>query len=146
MKSETEFIELPGDLIKEMNRLDKSMAVLTPAVDGRVVEAAAAHFAQRPLQAPRPQQVSRPQRMAGPTRRWAMAGTLAASLVIGVLLVRMQTGIETQRLASDIDGSGVVDILDAFALARLNSGQSSAAQVEIDSFIMEIVSLNGTPL
>ena len=132
MKSEPESIELPGDLIGEMERLDKSMAVLTPAVDRRITAAAAAHFRQRP------------QRARPVARRWAMAGGLAASLVIGVFLVRMQTTPGSGPLANDIDGSGVVDILDAFALARINQGPPAAAQPEIDALMASIVALNGS--
>ena len=132
MKPERESIELPGGLIQEMERLDKSMAVLTPAVDRRIGAAAATHFRQQP------------ERARPAARRWAMAGGLAASLVIGVSVVRMQTTMEPEPLANDIDGSGVVDILDAFALARINPGRAAAAQAEIDALIMNIVALNGT--
>ena len=132
MKSESEPIELPSDLIREMKRLDKSLAVLTPDVDRRVAAAAAEHFRQRP------------ERARPATRRWAMASGLAASLVIGVFLVRLQTTPGPEPLANDIDGSGVVDILDAFALARMNQGPPAAAQAEIDALITNIVALNGT--
>lgn len=129
MNPETESIELPNDVVEGLKRLDKSMALLTPAVDGRVVDAAAAHFEER--RDPR-----RPIR-----RRWAVAGTLAASLVVGVFLVRMQTGMESAMLANDFDGSGAVDILDAFALARMD--EERVAQTQIDALIADIVALNG---
>ena len=132
MKSESERIELPSDLIREMKRLDKSLAVLTPDVDRRVAAAAAEHFRRRPARA------------RAATRRWAMAGGLAASLVIGVFLVRMQTTPGSAPLANDIDGSGVVDILDAFALTRMNQGPPAASQAEIDALITNIVALNVT--
>ena len=129
MNTETEFIELPDDVVEGLKRLDKSVAVLTPAVDRRVTDAAAAHFAERPDR-------RRPAR-----RRWAVAGTLAASLAVGVFLVRMQTGMEPAVLANDFDGSGAVDILDAFALARMD--EERVAQGRIDSLIADIVALNG---
>ena len=129
MNPEFESIELPNDVVEEVKRLDKSVAVLTPAVDRHVAAAAAAHFAQRP-------DTARPMRS-----RWAVAGTLAASLVVGVFLLRVQSDLDTDRLANDIDGSGVVDILDAFALARMNG--TPASQAEIDALIMNVVSLNG---
>ena len=132
MKPDPESIELPGDLIQEMERLDKSLAVFTPDVDRRVAAAAAAHFRHRP------------ERARPATRRWAMAGGLAASLVIGVFLARLQTTPGPDPLANDIDGSGVVDILDAFALARMNQSPPAAAQAEIDALITNIVALNGT--
>ena len=73
-----------------------------------------------------------------------MAGGLAASLVIGVFVVRMQTNSGPGPLANDIDGSGVVDILDAFALARMNQGPKAAVQTEIDALITNVVALNRT--
>lgn len=130
MSSESESIELPGELVEGLRRLDKSVAVLTPAVDRRVAEAAAAHFEDRP------------ERAYPKLRRWAVAGTLAASLAVGVFLVRTQTDMESAMLANDIDGSGVVDILDAFALARMNDAEAS--QAPIDRLIRDIVALNGT--
>ncbi len=130
MNPEPETIELPGDIVERLERLDKSVSVLTPAVDRQVREAAAVHFVQRP------------DRVRSTSRRWAVVGTLAASLVAGVFLVPMQTGMEATMLANDIDGSGVVDILDAFALARTDRAPGS--QAEIDALIRDIVALNGT--
>jgi len=132
MNRENETTELPGDLVREMQRLDKSLAVLTPAVDRKVTAAAAAHFRHRPAS-------GRPA-----TTRRAIAGALAASLVIGVFAVRLQTGVEREPLANDMDGSGVVDILDAFELASRKRGSPSRSQEEIDALIREIVALNGS--
>ncbi len=130
MNPEPETVELPRDLVERLERLDRSVSMLTPAVDRQVREAAAVHFAERPDSA-------RPV-----SRRWAVLGTLAASLVAGAFLVRMQTGMEATLLANDIDGSGVVDILDAFALARMDGAPGS--QAEIDALIGDIVALDGT--
>ena len=130
MSTETESIELPNEVVEGLRRLDKSVAVLTPAVDRRMAEAAAVHFKDRRA------------RSYSKRTRWAVAGTLAASLAVGVFLVRMQTGMESAMLAGDIDGSGLVDILDAFALARMND--AAASQAQIDELIMDIVSVNGT--
>ena len=81
-----------------------------------------------------------------------MAGSLAASLLVGVLFWRAQAPVEDLRVASvasvanDIDGSGVVDILDAFALARMQAAdRTPAAQAEIDALSMRIVALDGSP-
>lgn len=132
MNRETESSELPGDLVREMQRLDRSLAVLTPAVDRQVAAAAAAHFRHR-------RERARPA-----MRRWAISGALAASLVIGVFVIRPQPGVEREFSAHDLDGSGVVDILDAFALARMNQGSPAESQAEIDALIREIVALNGS--
>lgn len=133
MSTEPESIELPDDLIDEMRRMDRSVAMLTPVVDRHVADAAAAHFRHR-----------RP-RLSNPVRRLAMAATLAASLVVGALVVRVQTGIEPGPFANDVDGSGVVDILDAFALAKMNQDTTPSAQARIDALVTDIVALNGFP-
>ncbi len=156
--------QLPEELIRGLKRFDKAVAVISPDADRRVVEAARTHFGKRPLRA----------RTAG--RRWAMAGSLAASLLVGVVFWRMQTPVEDARLApvarvasvgnvsGDIDGSGAVDILDAFALARMARGghvtatqakpdararvaatdRTPAMQARIDALAMSIVALNGS--
>ena len=135
--ADDEDLDLPDELIQGLARLDKAVAVMSPDADRRIAEAARAHFGERPRRA----------RAAG--RRWAMAGSLAASLLVGVLFWRAQTPVEDLRVASvanDIDGSGVVDILDAFALARMQAAdRTPAAQAEIDALSMRIVALDGSP-
>ena len=135
--ADDEDLDLPDELIQGLARLDKAVAVMSPDADRRIAEAARAHFGERPRRA----------RAAG--RRWAMAGSLAASLLVGVLFWRTQTPVEDLRVASvanDIDGSGVVDILDAFALARMQAAdRTPAAQAEVDALSMRIVALDGSP-
>ena len=138
--ADDEDLDLPDELIQGLARLDKAVAVMSPDADRRIAEAARAHFGERPRRA----------RSAG--RRWAMAGSLAASLLVGVLFWRAQTPVEDLRVASvanvanDIDGSGVVDILDAFALARMQAAdRTPAAQAEVDALSMRIVALDGFP-
>ncbi len=132
-----EDFDLPDELIEGLARLDKSVAVMSPDADRRIAQAARTHFGQRPRRA----------RVAG--RRWALAGSLAASLLVGVLFWRTQIPVETTRfarvasIANDIDGSGVVDILDAFALARMERGDR-AARARIDALAMNIVALDGS--
>ena len=135
--ADDEDLDLPDELIQGLARLDKAVAVMSPDADRRIAEAARVHFGERPRRA----------RSAG--RRWAMAGSLAASLLVGVLFWRAQTPVEDLRVASvanDIDGSGVVDILDAFALARMQAAdRTPAAQAEVDALSMRIVALDGFP-
>ena len=137
-----EDLDLPGELIEGLARLDKAVAVLSPETDRRIAGAARTQFGQRPRSA----------RTAG--RRWAMAGSLAASLLVGVVFWRAQTPVEEQelqvatvaRVANDIDGSGVVDILDAFALARMErGGRNAEARARVDALAMGIVALDGSP-
>ena len=135
--ADDEDLDLPDELIQGLARLDKAVAVMSLDADRRIAEAARAHFGERPRRA----------RSAG--RRWAMAGSLAASLLVGVLFWRAQTPVEDLRVASvanDIDGSGVVDILDAFALARMQAAdRTPAAQAGIDALSMRIVALDSSP-
>ena len=143
--ADDEDLDLPDELIQGLARLDKAVAVMSPDADRRIAEAARVHFGERPRRA----------RSAG--RRWAMAGSLAASVLVasvlvGVLFWRTQTPVEDLRVASvasvanDIDGSGVVDILDAFALARMQAAdRTPVAQAEIDALSMRIVALDGSP-
>jgi hypothetical protein len=47
--------------------------------------------------------------------------------------------------ADDVDGSGQVDVLDAFALARRNAEHpDSAARIRIEALLARIVSLTPT--
>ena len=134
MQQERDDSELPAALIEDLARLDKSLAVMTAAVDRHLAEAARAHFG------------TRPERRRMTPRRWALAGGLAASLLVAVVLWRTESGVDPGLLANDIDGSGVVDILDAFALARrAGEDRTPAAQERIDALAMSIVTLNAAP-
>ncbi len=137
-----EDLDLSDELIQGLAGLDKAVAVLSPETDRRIAEAASAHFGQRPSR-----------RAPAARRRWAMAGSLAASLLVGVLFWRTQTPVEpphlmvatVARIPDDIDGSGAVDILDAFALARMGRGDRTAAvQARIDALAASIVALDGS--
>jgi hypothetical protein len=101
---EQEHERLPDALERAFVRL---RADRVPAeVDRSVLTQAAGHFAQRRR------------------RRWTVTvgSSLAAAGVIAVAFLsfqRMNERVETQTArAEDVDGSGRVDILDAFALAR----------------------------
>ena len=139
--SAEEDIGLPDELTEGLARLDKAVAVLSPETDRRIAEAARTQFGQRPRRA----------RTA--KRRWAMAGSLAASLLVGLLFWRTQIPVEppdllvatVARIPNDIDRSGAVDILDAFALARMGrSGRNAEAQARIDALAANIVALAGS--
>ena len=131
MQQERDDSGLPAALIEDLGRLDKSLAVMTPAVDRRLAEAARAQFGARPER----------RRMA--PRRWAFAGSLAASLTLAAAWWLAEGGVDPTLLADDIDGSGVVDIRDAFALARMaGEDRTPAAQERIDALAMRVVALN----
>ena len=82
VRSGEEALDLPDDLIEGLARLGKAVAVMSPEADRRIAEAAKAHFAQRPRRAP------------SARRLWAMAGSLAASVLVGVLFWRTQTPVD----------------------------------------------------
>ena len=138
--SEEEDLHLPEELMEGLAGLDKAVAVLSPETDRRIAEAVRAHFGDRPSR-----------RAPTAKRRWALAGSVAASLLVGLLFWRAQTPVETLQVArvadvaDDIDGSGVVDILDAFALARMEpDGRTAALQARIDALTASIVALDGS--
>lgn len=135
--SEEEDLHLPEELMEGLAGLDKAVAVLSPETDRRIAEAVRVHFGDRPSR-----------RAPTARRRWALAGSVAASLLVGVLFWRAQTPVETlqvARVADDIDGSGAVDILDAFALARMEpDGRTAALQARIDALTASIVALDGS--
>jgi hypothetical protein len=64
----------------------------------------------------------------------------AAAILAAVLVLRP---IDAPRSPDDVDGSGRVDILDAFALARLRAaqGDSAASQERIDMLAERVVAL-----
>ena len=131
MQQERDDNELPAELIEDLARLDKSLAVMTPAVDRRLAEAARAQFG------------ARPERRRMTPRRWAFAGSLAAGLSVAAVLWLPEDGVDPTLLADDIDGSGVVDIRDAFALARMaGEDRTPAAQERIDALAMRVVALH----
>ena len=136
-----EDLDLPDELIRGLAGLDKAVAVLSPDTDRRISEAARAQFGERP------------RRTRTAKRRWAMAGSLAASLLVGVLFWRTYIPVKSPeimvatvaRMPNDIDGSGTVDILDAFALARMEGGHRTATvQVRIDAVAASVVALDGS--
>lgn len=133
--------DLPDELIRGLAGLDKTVAVLSPETDRRISEAARVQFGQRP------------RRVRTAKRRWALAGSLAASLLVGVLFWRTYIPVKSPeimvatvaRIPNDIDGSGAVDILDAFALARMERGDRGvAAQAKIHALAASVVALDGS--
>ena len=100
------------------------------------------------------------------TRNWAISGALAASLIVAVLNLQIPNEVAppihlkikddvqpplspmvasrvSPMVAYDFDGSGVVDIIDAFTLARMDRlGQAPVSRERIDALAMSIVALN----
>jgi hypothetical protein len=119
---EPQFEELPDALVARLRRADRSQAIVDPRTDRAVIDDARRYFfAARPL------------RVRKPAIRWALPLAAAAALLVAVLVLRP---FGLQRSADDVDGSGRVDILDAFALARAQADQES-----VDALAERIVSL-----
>src|SRR6185295_6399906 len=119
---EPQFEKLPGALVARLERADRSQAIVDPRTDNAVIDDARRYFL-----------AARPRRARKPLMRWALPLAAAAALLIAVLVLRP---FSLQRSADDVDGSGRVDILDAFALAR-----SQADQDSVDALAARIVSL-----
>jgi hypothetical protein len=129
-----QFDELPDEIVIGLRRIDRSQPIVDPRTDRAVLAQAQEYFAARPER-----------RSIAGRGRWAVALSAAAMIVVAFLVVRPidQLGIVSGR--DDVDGSGRVDILDAFALARLrdaNAGSVSAAR--IDALAERVVSLSSS--
>jgi hypothetical protein len=121
--------DLPAAIVARLTRADRAVPIVAPRTDEAVVSAARAQFA------------SRPRRAASRRSRWAMSvGAMAAAILLALIVVRP---FDTLRSADDVDGSGRVDILDVFALARQRAAQGDAAatQERIDALAERIVAL-----
>jgi hypothetical protein len=134
MSHETDpFDELPEAIIERLRSRDRGVSMLTPRVDQTVVERARTQFAARR---------SRPA-----ARRWYTARVAAAAAAVGLVALFIarpfdQSRQDAQRVADDVDGSGQVDILDAFALARARQADPGTVSQElIDALAERIVSL-----
>lgn len=136
MSTEPEqFDQLPEAIVERLRARDTRVSMLTPAADRAIREAARARFApRRPATAPR--------------RRWLYPAAAAAAVALVALMLSRpfeETQTVAPALADDVDGSGRVDILDAFALARARAADPGAvSQGRIDALTDRIVSLGPT--
>jgi hypothetical protein len=106
-----QFDRLPDELVARLKELDRSRPIVDPRTDRAILDRAHATFASRPERTTR-------------TRGWRAPLAAAAAIVLAVLLVQPMR--ELGRDANDVDGSGRVDVLDAFALARAGDYERSA--------------------
>lgn len=123
---------------------ERSIAILTPAADAAVLAQARAQFSGR----------RRRQSWAAPA---AIAATIVIALTATVMLSQRRAAIidgpatggasasrdapAASALADDVDGSGRVDILDAFALARADN-DTPEGQARVAALASRIVSLD----
>ncbi|HZF28752.1 MAG TPA: hypothetical protein VE907_06525 [Gammaproteobacteria bacterium] len=121
--------DLPAAIVARLARADSALPIVAPRGDEAVLAAARAQFA------------SRAPRAAARRSRWAVPlGAAAAAILAALLVVRP---FDVPGSADDVDGSGRVDILDAFALARLRAarGDAAATQERIDALAERVVTL-----
>ena len=120
--------QLPDDLVEHLRR-DRRTTLLVPReIDRAVLRKAEAHFR------------GRDRREAG--HSWRRYLPVAAGLLVAVVLARQFTLAPDTGMA-DIDGSGQVNILDAFALARRRAGgDTTVSQARIDELAGQVVSLS----
>jgi len=132
--------DLPRRIVERLAARERAVAVVTPRVDAAIARSAAAHFAARPDTAHGVGAPGHGLRAVG--LGWA---AVAAALLVALLVVRPigDVGRDAALVADDIDGSGRVDILDAFALARMRATRAQISQAEIDALAARIVSLQG---
>jgi hypothetical protein len=124
-------IELPQALIDRLTEQDSAVAMLTPDIDRAIVAAAQAQFAART-------DVPAPQRAAEWVPAWSLAAAAAAAFVFVVVAVR------DPSLPGDYDGSGNVNVLDAFTLSReLSENPQFAANDTVATLMQRIVALDG---
>lgn len=134
MNPDTEDLDqLPDAIVARLSARDRKVSMLTPAVDRAIRDAARAQFASRPLR-------------RAARRHLVYPAAAAAVLVLAALLIVRpfdEADNRALRLADDVDGSGQVDILDAFALARARAADPrSVSQRRIDELTDRIVSLD----
>lgn len=133
--TESQHDQLPRALQERLAAQDRGIPMLTPAIDEALSRQAAAHFANRVAADARPP--------VAVDRRWAFPAAAAAAILLVALLVLQPQAPDAPLLADDVDGSGRVDILDAFALARRRAADPSAVTaVELDALMARIVSLD----
>ena len=134
MNQETEqFDQLPEALVARLKARDRTVAVLTPEIDRAVDDAARTQFAPRR------------RRIAAAARGWrygAVAAAAVALLAVFIAQPLVRDEVGPQALADDVDGSGRVDVLDVFALARTRAADPDAvSQRRIDAVAARIVAL-----
>jgi hypothetical protein len=110
---------LPDAIVERLRARDRNVTFLTPRVDAAIERAAAEQFARRGAKGFR-------------HARWALPAAAAAALLAAIVVIKLGGDVEPAAplVADDVDGSGQVDILDAFALARAHAGAGEASPAE----------------
>lgn len=121
---------LPPALVSRLRARERAQPIVDPRTDRAVLEAARTYFEARPASAARQR------------RRFAIPLGAAAAALLAVIAV-LWFGPEPAVLADDVDGSGRVDILDAFALARAaRDDASGVAAARVEELAYRVVALD----
>lgn len=107
---EPQFEELPPEIVARLRAADRAEPIVDPATDRAVLHSAERYFYFR-----------RARHTAARLKRLV---PLAAAAVVLLALLIVQP-VHRLRHPDDVDGSGRVDILDAFALARMPDGEEA---------------------
>ena len=125
--------ELPDTLADALRRRESAPLLVPRLVDAAILREARSHVARR-------------ERTFLPPLRyyWASAAAVAAvAIVILATTTLRHDAPSATRLADDVDGSGQVDVLDAFALARRETEHPDPeAQARIEALLARIVALS----
>jgi hypothetical protein len=126
--------ELPDALVEGLRRGEPATLLVPRAIDEMILRRARMQFATREAA------------YLPPIRNYWLSAAAAATVAIVVfatMTLRHEAAPPAARLADDVDGSGQVDVLDAFALARRNAPHPDpAAQTRIEALLARIVSLS----
>ena len=120
---------LPDQLIRHLRQERQTTLLVPRELDRAILDEAERHFARR-----------RPRR--NPAWRYL---PMAATLLVAVLVLRQFAfgPAPDAESTADVDGSGQVDVLDAFALARRQAaGDTTVTDASIDELLARIVSLS----
>ena len=135
MTQDTEqYDQLPDALVARLKARERAVGVLTPSVDRAIEDRARSQFSPRR------------RRIAAAARGWRYGAIAAAAVVLVAVFIAqpfVRTELEREALADDVDGSGRVDVLDVFALARSRASDPDAvSQGRIDAVVGRIVALD----
>ena len=118
--------ELPEDLVRRLRAAEERQPLISARVDRALDELAREQFAKRPAAKPK----------AAP--RW-LAVAASVLLALAVFQNQRQDDLPADPAYGDVDGSGRVDIVDVFTLAR--GGDPRVSQEDLDAFARRVVAL-----
>jgi|KBSMisStaDraftv2_1062788.scaffolds.fasta_scaffold1111482_2 hypothetical protein len=125
--------ELPDALIEALRRREAAAILVPREIEGAILRRARTQFATREAA------------YLPPIRNHWLTASAAAIILIAIFsmtTLRHETP-PASEIADDVDGSGQVDVLDAFALARRNAPHPDpATQTRIEALLARIVALS----